>query len=65
MIKEITSLKNEKIKYFASLKNNDSIKKEKLFLVEGEHLIKMAKDYLVATLSIKKIDYLSDVFCKL
>lgn len=60
MIKEITSLKNEKIKYFASLKNNDSIKKEKLFLVEGEHLIKMAKDYLVATLSLKKIDYLSD-----
>lgn len=38
-IKQITSINNDKIKYFSSLLDKKTRNKERLFLVEGHHLI--------------------------
>ena len=54
MVKEISSLKNETVKYACSLKKNNEIKKEGKFLIEGEHLLEMSLDYLESVFTIKK-----------
>lgn len=59
---EITSLQNKKVKYWCSLKQKKTRDTEKVFLVEGDHLLEEAKkaNALVETISIenKKADYL-------
>ena len=55
MIKTIQSLNNEFIKYLNSLKNTSEIKKEGRFLIEGEHLIKEAGEFLDCVLTLKEI----------
>lgn len=59
MIKEITSKTNRLVKYFNKLKDTSFMKEEKKFLIEGMHLIEMAKDYLECVISEKplKNDY--------
>ena len=42
MITKITSKQNERIKYFNQLKDSSFRNKEKLFMVEGFHLVDMA-----------------------
>lgn len=42
---KITSLKNDKVKYWVNLKNKKFRDQEKVFLVEGDHLISEAKKY--------------------
>ncbi len=56
MIKEITSLKNPIVKYALSLKNNDEMKKERKFLIEGFHLLEMALDYVEIVFTLNKLD---------
>ena len=51
MITKITSKQNEKIKYIAQLNNASFRKEEKLFIVEGYHLVDMA----LAKKSVKTI----------
>ena len=50
----ITSVNNEKVKYWASLKLKKNRDKDKCFLVEGNHLIKEAKEkgLVISTISI-------------
>lgn len=55
MIKTITSNTNEFIKYFNKLKDTSFSKKENKALIEGEHLVNEAKDYLLAILTLKEI----------
>lgn len=58
---EITSLKNEKVKYWCSLNNKKARDTEKKFLIEGKHLIEEAKkqNLIVETISVvdKNADY--------
>ena len=51
---EITSLQNAKVKYWVSLHDKKVRDKEKLFLIEGDHLINEAKKHnlIVETISI-------------
>ena len=56
MIKEIRSVHNDIVKYACSLKKNSNIKKEKKFLIEGEHLLEMSKNYLEIVFTINKLD---------
>jgi RNA methyltransferase, TrmH family len=53
MIKEISSLKNEIIKYAYKLKDASFSKKENKLLIESEHLIEMAKDNLIEVFVLK------------
>ena len=46
MIKEIKSKDNKLIKYALKLQNNAFSKEEKKFLIEGNHLVEMSKDYI-------------------
>ena len=46
MINEIKSKDNELIKYVKKLQNNAFSREEKRFIVEGNHLVEMAKDYI-------------------
>ena len=50
----ISSVNNEKVKYWASLKLKKNRDKDKCFLVEGNHLIKEAKEkgLVISTISI-------------
>lgn len=50
----ITSVNNEKVKYWASLKLKKNRDKDKCFLIEGNHLIKEAKEkgLVISTISI-------------
>lgn len=50
----ISSVNNEKVKYWASLKLKKNRDKDKCFLVEGNHLIKEAKEkgLVICTISI-------------
>lgn len=52
--KVITSTSNEIIKYACKLKNNSFMKRERKFLIEGEHLVKMAKDNLEAVFLVEE-----------
>ncbi len=58
----ISSVNNEKVKYWASLKLKKNRDKDKCFLVEGDHLIKEAKEkgLVISTISIndKNADFL-------
>lgn len=56
-MKEITSVNNELIKDTAKLKEKKYRNQTGLFLVEGYHLIEMAKDYLQTVFVSKKNDY--------
>lgn len=56
MIKEITSTSNELIKKLAKLKDTKNIKKEGMILIEGEHLIKEAKDDLLFILTLHELE---------
>ena len=51
---EITSLQNAKVKYWVSLHEKKVRDKEKVFLIEGDHLIKEAKKHniVLETISI-------------
>ena len=51
---EITSLQNAKVKYWVSLHEKKIRDKEKVFLIEGDHLIKEAKKHniVLETISI-------------
>lgn len=53
MIKEISSLKNEIIKYAYKLKDASFSKKENKLIIESEHLIEMAKDELIEVFVLK------------
>ena len=57
----ITSLKNEKVKYWYNLKNKKFRDQERRFLIEGDHLINEAKkqNLVIETISIvdKNADY--------
>ena len=55
MIKTITSNTNEFIKYLNKLKDTSFSKKENKALIEGEHLVNEAKDYLLAILTLKEV----------
>lgn len=55
MIKTITSNTNDFIKYLNKLKDTSFSKKENKALIEGEHLVNEAKDYLLAILTLKEI----------
>lgn len=50
----ITSLQNEHVKYWNNLKNKKFRDREKVFLVEGDHLIEEAKkqNLIISTISI-------------
>lgn len=58
---KITSLQNDRVKYWVSLKEKKTRDKERKFLIEGDHLIKEALklNLIVETISIidKKADY--------
>ena len=53
MIKDISSLKNEIIKYAYKLKDASFSKKENKLIIESEHLIEMAKDELIEVFVLK------------
>lgn len=57
----ITSLQNKKVKYWVSLQNKKNRDQEKLFIVEGDHLLNEAQknNLVVETISIsdKNADY--------
>ena len=57
----ITSLKNEKVKYWYNLRNKQFRDQERRFLIEGDHLINEAKkqNLVIETISIvdKNADY--------
>lgn len=62
-MKEITSVNNNYIKELLKLKQKKHRDEEKKFLVEGYHLVEMAKDSLEAVLVTKKEDankYITD-----
>lgn len=46
MIKVIKSKDNDLIKYVNKLRNNAFSRQEKRFIIEGNHLVEMAKDYI-------------------
>ena len=50
----ITSVNNEKVKYWNSLKLKKNRDRDKCFLIEGDHLIKEAKEkgLVINTISI-------------
>lgn len=60
MAEKITSLKNFRVKYWKDLKNKSTRDEYGVFLIEGDHLIKEAKDLIVETISINnpKADFI-------
>lgn len=56
MILEIKSRDNALIKYVNKLKDNSFSKEEKKFIIEGMHLIEMAKAHLEYVLTLRKLD---------
>lgn len=59
---EITSLQNEKVKYWVSLKEKKNRDKEQKFLIEGEHLIKEAEEKGLIDSYISVVDQNKDYF---
>lgn len=59
---EITSLQNEKVKYWVSLKEKKNRDKEQKFLIEGEHLIKEAEEKGLIDSYISIVDQNKDYF---
>lgn len=60
MIKYINSLQNKIIKDAYSLKSSKGIKENKKFLIEGDHLLSMAKDRLIAIFTLKELEEYKD-----
>lgn len=60
MIKYINSLQNKIIKDAYSLKNSKGIKENNKFLIEGDHLLSMAKDRLIAIFTLKELEEYKD-----
>lgn len=58
----ITSLQNDKVKYWVSLKEKKNRDKEKKFLIEGEHLINEAKKLNLIVETISVVDENADYF---
>lgn len=61
MIKYISSLQNKIIKDAYSLKDRKNIKENKKFLIEGDHLLSMAKNNLIAIFVLKELEGYSDI----
>ncbi len=59
---KITSLQNDKVKYFASLKNKKVRDLEKKFIVEGDHLIAEARSNNLIVSTISCVDPKADFF---
>ena len=57
---EITSLQNAKVKYWVSLHEKKVRDKEKVFLIEGDHLIKEAKKHNIVLETISVNDSNAD-----
>lgn len=57
-VKKITSVSNDKIKYFSSLIDKKTRNKEKMFIVEGYHLVEEASktEYLQAVIATNEKD---------
>ena len=60
MIKYINSLQNKIIKDAYSLKNSKGIKENKKFLIEGDHLLSMAKGRLIAIFTLNELEEYKD-----
>ncbi len=60
MIKYINSLQNKIIKDAYSLKNSKGIRENNKFLIEGDHLLSMAKDRLIAIFTLKELEEYKD-----
>ncbi len=58
----ITSLQNEKVKYWVNLKNKKFRDQEKRFLIEGDHLISEAKKAGLIEYTISVVDKDADYF---
>ena len=52
----ITSVNNERIKYIKKLRNTKFQEQERLFIIEGEHLVKEAQNSGVLTLTLSTLD---------
>ncbi len=52
----ITSVNNERIKYIKKLRNTKFKEQERLFIIEGEHLVKEAQNSGVLTLTLSTLD---------
>ena len=59
---KITSLQNEHVKYWVNLGNKQFRDKEKVFLVEGDHLIEEAKKRNLIVETISVVDESADYF---
>lgn len=60
---KITSLQNEKVKYWVNLKNNKKFReKEQKFIIEGEHLINEAKKNNLIEYTISMVDETADYY---
>lgn len=55
----ISSVNNEKIKEIRKLKNSKYAEEKKMFLIEGDHLVKEAYScgFLIETISAKEVNY--------
>lgn len=55
----ISSVNNEKIKEIRKLKNSKYAEEKKMFLIEGDHLVKEAYScgFLIETISTKEVNY--------
>lgn len=58
----ITSLQNEKVKYWVNLKNKKFRDQEKCFLIEGDHLINEAKKLNLIKYYISVVDQNADYY---
>lgn len=58
----ITSLQNDKVKYWVNLKNKKFRDNEKKFLIEGDHLINEASKYNLIEYKISVVDKNADYF---
>ena len=58
----ITSLKNEKVKYWYNLRNKKFRDQERRFLIEGDHLINEAKNQNLVIETISIVDKNADYF---
>lgn len=59
---EIKSLQNSKVKYWVSLNNKKNRDRDRVFIVEGDHLLKEAKNKNLLLETISTIDPFKDYF---
>ena len=58
----ITSLQNEKVKYWVNLKNKKFRDQERCFLIEGDHLINEAQKLGLVKYTISIVNQAADFF---